>query len=200
MEQTLRENGDMPIFGTKPRAVSPTLDQLEREMNDLVYKQLGLRDCERWLVEDLVHVRMGLIKGKISEPAIRVPTHSELQIYAEVFQAELDAFVAADPELYHEITVVYDSHSAMIQVHLTRQRPSDNGRPQVRPADEATTREFRTIRGKLRKQHSQWVYFDRNLRTYSGRRTYLFKPMQMLQWTRSQALLDAGEIIAETLT
>jgi hypothetical protein len=143
---------------------------------------------------------MGLIQGKVTEDAIRNPTLSELQTYATVFQAELDTFVANDSELHHEVIVVHDSLSAMIEVRLTRQAEAGKRRPRVLEADEVTAREFTAIRRKLRKQHSQWVYFDRNLRIYSGQRTYLFKPLQRLQWTRSQALLDASAILAETLS
>lgn len=189
---------DLPLFDRSPRT-SSSLAELEGEMNDRVYQLLGLRDRERWLVEDLVHVRMPLVKGKVTEDAIRHPTLSELETYAAVFQAELDAFVANDAELHHEVTVVHDSLSAMIEVRLTRQADAEKRRPRLVAADEATSREFTAIRRKLLKQHSQWVYFDRNLRIYSGQRTYLFKPMQRLQWTRSQALLDASAILAETL-
>jgi hypothetical protein len=34
---------------------------------------------------------------------------------------------------------------------------------------------------------------------FDGERTLLFKPRQRLHWTRSQALLDADQVIAETL-
>jgi hypothetical protein len=43
------------------------------------------------------------------------------------------------------------------------------------------------------------VYFDRNLRVYEGTKTFVFKPMQRFHWTESQALMDARQIIAETL-
>jgi hypothetical protein len=43
------------------------------------------------------------------------------------------------------------------------------------------------------------VYFERNLRMYEETRTYLFKPMQRIHWTESQALADASSIIADTL-
>ena len=35
---------------------------------------------------------------------------------------------------------------------------------------------------------------------YEGRTTYLFKPLEKLHWSVTQAQLDAGVIIAETLT
>ena len=68
------------------------------------------------------------------------------------------------------------------------------------PEDDPATRSLKTIRDRLRKQHSQWVYFDRALKVYDRGVLYQFKPMQRLQWTRRQAVLDADDIIAETLS
>lgn len=48
-------------------------------------------------------------------------------------------------------------------------------------------------------RRSQWVYFNRNLRIYEGSKIYILKPLQRLHWTRTQAVQDAGEIIAETV-
>jgi hypothetical protein len=53
-----------------------------------------------------------------------------------------------------------------------------------------------TIRHRLLKRHSQWVYFERSLRIYKPDATYLFKPMQYFHRLRSQAIIDAGEVIA----
>ena len=66
-------------------------------------------------------------------------------------------------------------------------------------ADKPTATQLETTRQRLRKQHSQWVYFDRNLRIYEGTKTFFFKPLQRFHWTESQAMQDASEIIAETL-
>ncbi len=55
------------------------------------------------------------------------------------------------------------------------------------------------IRRHLRQKRSQWIYFDRNLRVYDGSRTYVLKPMQRFHWTRSQARLDALDIISESM-
>jgi len=69
----------------------------------------------------------------------------------------------------------------------------------VARADDRTARELERTRQRLRQQRAQWVYFDRNLRIYEGTRTFIFKPMQRFHWTESQAMLDAREVIAETL-
>ena len=49
------------------------------------------------------------------------------------------------------------------------------------------------------KQHSQWLYFARDLRVYADNTVYMLKPLEQIQWTSRQAILDAGEVIAETL-
>jgi len=58
------------------------------------------------------------------------------------------------------------------------------------------------LRERLRRKHSQWVYFDRSLKIYDRARGvfYQFKPMQRIHWTRRQAVLDSDEIIAETVS
>jgi hypothetical protein len=66
-------------------------------------------------------------------------------------------------------------------------------------ADEATAKQLTKTRSNLREEAAQWVYFDRDLKIYSGTKTFLFKPMQRFHWTESQAMIDANEIIAETL-
>ena len=133
-----------PLFD-QIRLAFPNLAVLEAEVNERVYRCLGLRERERWLVEDLVHLKMPLIKGKVAEEAVRTPTSVELETYASVFQAELDAFVANDPELYHEVTVVHDLLPAMIEVRLTRHAEAGRRRPLLLAADEATGREFTAI-------------------------------------------------------
>jgi hypothetical protein len=60
-------------------------------------------------------------------------------------------------------------------------------------------RELQTMQLFLRERRSQWIYFNRNLRIYEGTTTYIAKPMQRLHWLESQAMIDANEIIAETL-
>jgi hypothetical protein len=43
------------------------------------------------------------------------------------------------------------------------------------------------------------LYFERSLKIYQDGAMYFFKPLEAIHWTRRQAILDAGEIVAETL-
>ncbi len=181
-----------------PNDAKEDLDTLLKELNGLVSNCLGLDSRERALVHDLRHVRLELNDGKLGKPAVRVPSLEEIRAYAGVLKSELDTFIGNDLDKRHDVGVVYDSLSGMIQVNLTRDRRAARGIT-VLEADAAARTEFEKARRRLRERHAQWVYFNRNLRVYEGRRTFVLKPMQRFHWTESQAMFDAAEIIAETL-
>jgi hypothetical protein len=172
--------------------------ELLRELNDLVSESLELDTGERALVHDLVHVRLALNDGKTGKPAVRRPKRPELLAYGQRLKSELDDFIDGELAKRHQVTIVHDALSGMIAVDLIRDIPAARD-VKVFKADNATASQLEKTRQLLLAERSQWVYFDRNLRVYEGTRTYLLKPMQRIHWTESQAMIDARNIIAETL-
>lgn len=170
------------------------------ELNALVNKALGLDldHAARAAVHDLVHVRRALVDGQVGRAAIRPPEPPELRAYAAMLGEELDAFLGEDIPARHKLTIIFDTSSAMAEVELIRGTVQTQ-RIAVEAASSALGAEFRSIRARLREQRSQWIYFERSLLIYEESRTYLFKPMQRVHWTESQALADASGIIADTL-
>jgi hypothetical protein len=166
------------------------------EVNIRVFRLLGLRAAERWLVEDFVRINLELNKGKVTEEAVREPTSNEQALYFTTLRNCLDGFVPATQGLRHKIDAITSPNGAFFSVAAMR------GREAIAPviADDAgADAALRNIRERLRRKHSQWVYFDRSLKRYERGVFYQFKPMQRLHWSRRQAVLDADEIIAATL-
>lgn len=163
-----------------------------------MYDTLGFDDRDRALVHDLVRVRLHLIDGNIGRPAIRPPKQAEMKSYARRLKSDLDAFIGDELDRRHQVGIVYDNESGMIQVDLILDKIAARSLTVV-AADQSTARQLEKTRQRLRKQQSQWVYFDRNLRIYEGSRNFVFKPMQRFHWTESQAMEDAAEIITGTL-
>jgi hypothetical protein len=118
--------------------------------------------------------------------------------YANRLRSELNDFIGNEVPKQHEVSVIYDRESAMIQVDLVRGRSSRS--VSVLKADAVASHQMQRTRDRLRKERSQWVYFDRSLRIYEESRVFSFKPMQLFHWTESQAMSDAREIIGETLS
>ena len=171
---------------------------LLKELNDLVNDTLGLDARDRALVHDLVRVRLELNDGKVGHEAVRKPEPGEMRTYAKRLKAELDAFIGDELPKRFQIGVVFDALSGMVQVDLLADKHAAREITIVK-ASAPTAKQLEETRQRLRRQHSQWVYFDRNLRLYEGTKTFVFKPMQRFHWTESQAVFDASEIIAETI-
>ena len=140
---------------------------------------------------------MQCIKGKVTKEAVDSPEEPTMQLYLQRLKQELDAFIAGQSDMQHEIIAIHDTHSAMLAIRLT-QADAPHA-PIIRATDERTSQEFTEVRKRLKQRHSQWIYFNRGLRVYDNNTIYCFKPMQAFHWTQRQAILDAGEVIAETL-
>lgn len=204
-ERRKSSRGSMPLFGgdagdsnDDPTVNGTDAERLYEQLNDLVYDSLKVKESERSLIEDLVDVKLQLIDGKVTKDALRPPTLAEIGQYAAMLQRELDDFLTEDEGLKHRCTIVHDDVSGMVQIELV-ESSERRLKPAVHRAGAGASSEMEKARKELRREYGQWLYFDRNLRIYKGNRTFVLKPFQHLHWLRSQALLDADEIIAETL-
>ncbi|MDO9543416.1 MAG: hypothetical protein Q7J98_14005, partial [Kiritimatiellia bacterium] len=166
------------------------------EVDARVYRLLGLTPVEQILVEDFVRWNMQLVHGKVPSEVVAPPTNRDMRSYLSILKGELDDFIGRDAGASHDVHAVLAKSSAMVMirlVHGTAQSPS------VLDAADPTATAMAQTREHLLHRHSQWLYFERCLKIYQEGAMYVFKPLEMIHWTRRQAILDASEIIAETL-
>lgn len=172
-------------------------ESLLAEMNSKVFDLLQLRPSERILIQDFVKLHFELMSGKISPKVTRKPKSDEMEEYFTTLRDSLDDFLSEDQGIRHKIESRHDSDSAMFSVSIVK---ANRAIPSI--IFDSTVEEsksLKAIRDTLRHKHSQWIYFDRGLKVYKNGILYQFKTMQRLHWSRRQAILDADEIIAETL-
>jgi hypothetical protein len=186
-----------PLAGKRDGPDERNLMEKIGELNDRVYQLLGLREADRILVQDFVAITIQCIKGKVTKEAFLAPSESIMQLYLQRLKHGLDAFIDGEPKTQHEIIIHHGTRFAMLAIRLTQAGARQP--PIIRTVDDETSDEFARIHERLQQRHSQWIYFNRNLRIYDHDTLYCFKPMQALHWTQRQAILDAGEVIAETL-
>jgi hypothetical protein len=167
-------------------------------LNELTFDSLRLGSRARAAIHDLVHVRLSLNQGKIGKDAIRPPKVEELKSYAGTLRDELDAFVGEKTDVRHRVDVLFDGESGLTVVEIVGGATGRLPVGVMKATDEAA-RGFAEARNELIEKHAQWLYFRRNLRVYEPSRTYVLKPLQRLQWTQTQAMQDAGDIIAESI-
>ncbi|MFA4987600.1 MAG: N-6 DNA methylase [Candidatus Brocadiia bacterium] len=166
------------------------------KVNAWVCDLLGLSSSEQILVRDFVNIKMQLVKGKVTKDTIRSPSEKEIRGYLLALENELNDFVGTDSNLRHKVSAVLGNESSIVCIDLKSGGHQEHA-PVIQRANDMTSNELRSLRPNLLRKHSQWLYFERGLRIYEGSRTYLYKPMEFIHWTETQALLDADEIIAE---
>jgi type I restriction-modification system DNA methylase subunit len=188
------EQREHPKFGVPYHL---QIEVLVAVVNDRVFDLLDLRKTERWLVEDFVQRHLELNKGKVTDDAIRPPNPPEVLTYLTALRDCLDGFLTGKIVCRHRIEALVGQDSALLAISATKQNAPVA--PSVVDAEEPNASGLNAIRDMLRSQQSQWIYFDRALKVYERGVLYQFKPMQLLHWTRRQAVIDADEIIAETL-
>ena len=194
-EEIAKSPAPQDVAGTEqPRSFQPFLSRI----NELTFAALRLEPRYRASVEDLVTVKTALFDGKVEMRAIGNPGHSAVHDYAFALRQELDTFLGEDVHARHRINVFCESETGIVMVELVP-RTKDSQDVTISFAEANLSDSLKRVRSLLRERYSQWVYFDRNLRIYQGDTTYIVKPMQTVQWIRSQAIADADEIIAETL-
>ncbi|HSZ56076.1 MAG TPA: N-6 DNA methylase, partial [Tepidisphaeraceae bacterium] len=118
--KVLAKRIERPLFGAGvgPVAGDDMKDLLER-LNQAVYEALDLKGRDQALVEDLVRVRLQLDDGRaIGVPAVAPPKAVHIRRYAKRLKSELDDFLGNAVAKRHEVNVVHDGHSGMIQVAI----------------------------------------------------------------------------------
>jgi hypothetical protein len=96
------------------------------------------------------------------------------------------------------VQILFGDGSGLVAVSLVA-ASADQQPVRVWGASDRTADSLAKARSNLTERRSQWLYFNRNLRVYDGLRTYILKPLQHLHWTRTQAMQDAAEMIADAL-
>lgn len=150
-------------------------------------------------MKTLLNFTCSLNQGKFTPEVSRKPTNREQLVYLKALRDCLDGFLPKDQEAKHRLELLTDRDSALLSVSLSKSKARLE--PVIMAADDQASRDLKTVRDRLLIRHSQWIYFNRKLKVYDPKqgKLYQFKPLERLHWTRRQAVLDADDIIAETL-
>ena len=166
----------------------------QRRLDDGVASILSIPAQLMLVAREFSEFRLPLVKGKAPRAVTSVPDEPQLQKYATRLKLELDGFLERKPRR-HAVTVLYSPAGIIATVELT-----DVGSVANASVRDAGPTEGETVRKILRaaeQQYGQWVYVQRSVRLFSGRKIHICKPPRRLEWTETQALLDAADIVAE---
>ncbi len=172
---------------------------LQSQIDEKIFSVLNISDDIKLLVEDFVQMRLPLDKIPAMPKITSPPTKEDLLIYARRLQTELDDFLRGDA--YHNITITKSDALIECVIEITK---SANSYPitedNIKEGNLTMSELLMDLSEKLRSRISQWVYVQRGLRLFEDSEIYIYKSPRLLDWTRTQAMLDAADIIGELIS
>jgi type I restriction-modification system DNA methylase subunit len=201
----------LPVFSTKQiRELAKAhleLAQIESSVNDKKHFQemldakvesiLGVPESLRILAKDFLLIRLSLNKGKVTGNALTHPSEKDLRLYGNLLKKELDEFVG-NKAIKHNVSFICSPELVVCTVELNA-----NGQPSnvlVKRSSKKNASVLEEVKNLLHEKFSQWVYIQRGLRIFEPSRVHICKLPRLIDWTRSQALLDSDDIIAEVIS
>ena len=174
-------------------------EELQRDIDDKVHNLLGIPEDIKLLASEFVQTRLLLDKPSVRERITRKPTKEFLLAYARQLQKELDSFTTGTA--YHRVNITYSNDLIQCVVEITKENaPFVVNEDSIKSGELTTAKLLEKLSQSLRERVSQWVYVQRGLRLYDGPKVYIYKAPRLVDWTRTQAMDDAADIIGQVIT
>jgi N-6 DNA Methylase len=203
----------VPIFNSEQierlAAVQKHLSQMEIErgseytqthLDEEVIRILQVPESITTLVTEFLQLRSKLVGGGTRETVQRAqqrPDLEALQAYAQQLTNDLDGFLDSG-KTHHRVIVEQSPDLICCTVEFVR---SDHAfAPVVKEASSLNGHTFTRVSHELKEEFSQWVYVQRGLKIFGSSSVSLYKVPQLINWTRTQAMNDADDMIAEILS
>ena len=152
------------------------------------------------LVTDFLQLRSKLVGGGTREAVQKIqqlPSHEALQAYAQQLTNDLNGFLNSD-KTHHRITIERSPDLICCTVEFVQ---SDHAfTPVVKDLPSQNGHTFTRLQQELKTEFSQWIYVQRGLKMFGPSSISLYKIPQLINWTRTQAMNDADDMIAEILS
>ncbi|MDQ2731389.1 MAG: hypothetical protein M3Y56_07005, partial [Armatimonadota bacterium] len=184
---------EVSLFNQSQQAAPMTSVEVVRRIDSVIQSVLHIPDHLVVLAQDFMRVRYQLNKGKKSGIPAQSPSSADLGSYAKYLRDSLDAFAGT----HHRVKVVKGSQFITCTVEITRS--AEPFEPIVEASKNDVPEESKKLWEDLNQSFSQWVYIQRGLRIMDGKQFHIWKTPRLIDWTKTQALLDSDDIIAEVL-
>ncbi|MHB9036376.1 MAG: HsdM family class I SAM-dependent methyltransferase [Armatimonadota bacterium] len=185
----LFQNGTA-VYGKVPKQCKASLQE---DCDKAVERILEIPSSIGLLVRDFWQVRYGLNKGKTEGLPTKAPSRDDLADYATCLTGELDRFAGA----HHRILLRKCSDYIVCTVEITHSE--DPFEPEIIESSSHLNQAETGLWRLLKQRRNQWAYIQRGLRIFEGSRVHMYKSPRLLDWTRTQALIDADDMISEVL-
>lgn len=199
-EKVLKLEEKLPVDEKKKikEFIAKLRGKLQRKIDKKIYVLFKIPNDIQILVDEFIKYRLPLDTPAAIPSVIRKPSKDEMFAYAQELKRALDDF--AMNEAYHSVDMFCSDEITECVIEV---KGSNKPRTKVdvKESDLTRSKVLAELSGELREQFSQWVYVQRGLRLFdeSKAKVHIYKEPRLINWTRTQAMVDASDIIGEIL-
>jgi hypothetical protein len=172
--------------------------RLRNIVDERIFGLFDIDDDMRVLINEFINMRLLLDRPSIANTVTRQPKPEELLLYARKLRDELDDFV--EGANHHRVMITHSNSLIECDVEITNSpSPVPINWNNINAGAITISKLLAELSDDLKAQLSQWVYVQRGLRLFDGPKVYIYKMPRLIDWTQTQAINDAGDIIAEAI-
>lgn len=185
------------LMSTGIAETDPRIMELEEEIDQIIYETLDISDTEKFLVDDMLNYSLDFFwKGEKSKACSRVNIQ-DIMVYAQTFCDTVNSILQFGQ--LRAWATVYSGKSPLRLVSIHFNRAKDAGTVEKQSSSEKLEEALANLERKIQTEYSESIYVRRNIRFYDGDTLHITKPDEKRFWSRSMALRDADETLAEGL-
>ena len=195
MDTALRHSQVAEFDNSVERFSKVLSSKLQDKLDDRMRVVLDLPDDLFLLSKEFISIKLALDEPGVVSQVVSEPDSEQLLQYARKLRDELDDFTMGVK--HHRVSFTQSKQLIECTVEITDQpEPIAVSREIIRLGDSEL---LAGIRDSLQEPISQWAYVQRGLRLFDGPRVYIYKSPRLIDWTQTQALQDADDIISTVL-
>jgi hypothetical protein len=171
--------------------------KIEAEIDRIIYKSLDLSKSERFLIDDVLEYSLDFFQEGENSKACDIVNTKDLEAYSTTFCDAVNSILQFGKS--RAKATVYDGDAPLRVVSIRFSEVNDKRTVTVSDSTDELEKVLSRLDRQIIGEYSGSIYVRRNVKIYDKNTLHITKPDEKRFWTRSMALRDADEILAEGL-
>lgn len=171
--------------------------KIEGEIDRIIYVSLDLSKSERFLIDDVLEYSLDFFQEGENSKACDIVETEDLKAYSTTFCDAVNSILQFGESKAK--ATVYDGDAPLRVVSIRFSEVNDERTVTVSDSTDELEKVLSRLDRQIVEEYSGSIYVRRNVKIYDNNTLHITKPDEKRFWTRSMALRDADETLAEGL-
>ncbi len=177
-----------------------SIEEIEKRIDTIFYEALNLTSNEIVLIEDLINLTLDGFHNKKASIAFHPCQNIEIKTYSQYLVNNINSFLKFGSSLTAWVTVFPVSPKIPLNIVALRFNKEQEAGYIEENSNTNIAKILKEINEYTYQEYTESIYYRKFVKYYSADTVYIIKPNEKRFWSRSLALNEADEIIAEIIS